>query len=67
MKLREDGIPRRADVLLDTPAETAIRNAITAVEAAGAHPLLTEAVMLLQQAKDKVSDFVEKPSIRGST
>lgn len=60
MKRREDGIPRRFDTLLDTPAETAIRNAISAVEAVGADTLLTEAVMLLNQAKDKVSDYVER-------
>jgi len=59
MKLRKDGIPRRADVTLDTPIETAIRDAIAAVEAAGAHPLLTEAVVLLGKAKDKVSDWAE--------
>ena len=61
MKYRDDGIPRRCDVTLDTPAETAIRNAIAAVEAVGAHPFLTEAVILLGTAKDKVSDFVELP------
>ena len=30
-----------------------------AVEAAGCHPLLTEAVILLGQAHEKVADFVE--------
>jgi hypothetical protein len=60
-KLRADGIPRRADVTLDTPLERIIRNAVYDVEQAGAHPLLTDAVVLLQQAKDKVSDFVELP------
>lgn len=59
MKLTEDGIPRRIRVDLYTPAETAIRNAMLAVEDAGAHPLLTDAVILLGQAKDKVADFVE--------
>lgn len=59
MKLRPDGITRRCDVTLDTPAETAIRAAIAAVEAAGCHTLLTDAVILLGEAKDKVSDFVE--------
>lgn len=51
--------PRRSRIDLDTPPEAAIRKAIDAVEDAGAHPLLTEAVNLLGQAKDKVSDFVE--------
>ena len=57
--LREDGFPSRNDVTLDTPAEFAIRTAIAAVEGAGAHPLLTEAVILLQKAKETVSDWVE--------
>lgn len=51
--------PRRNCVDLYTPAEEAIRKAVDAVEAAGAHPLLTDTVNLLQAAKDKVADFVE--------
>lgn len=52
-------IRRRNRIDLYTPAETAIREAMIAVEAAGCHPLLTDAVILLQQAKDKVADFVD--------
>jgi len=54
-----DGIARRCRIDLDTPAETAIRKAINAVESLPASPLLTDAVVLLGKAKDKVSDFVE--------
>lgn len=36
-----------------------IYNAIKDVDGAGAHPLLTEAVVLLGKAKEKVADFVE--------
>jgi hypothetical protein len=61
MKPREDGIPRRADVTLNAPAEIAIRAAIYTVELLGADPLLTEAVVLLGQAKDKVSDYLDRP------
>jgi hypothetical protein len=61
MQLRPDGWPRRADLMLMTPAELAVRNAVLAVEAAGCHTLLTEAVILLGQAQDKVADFVELP------
>lgn len=43
-----------------TPAETAIRNAIIAVERVGADALLTDAVILLQQARDKVADYVDR-------
>lgn len=56
-----DGFPRRNRLDLCTPAELAIRAAVEAVEAAGAHPLLTDAVILLQQAREKVADFVELP------
>lgn len=52
--------PRRSNLQTMTPAELAIREAMLAVEKAGAHPLLTEAVTLLGQAKDKVADYVDR-------
>lgn len=55
-------IPRRCDVLQLTPAEQKIREAIIAVEEVGAHPLLTQAVMLLDRAKNLVGDFVDYKS-----
>ncbi|HEY9751217.1 MAG TPA: hypothetical protein V6C63_21210 [Allocoleopsis sp.] len=55
-----DGIPCRCQMNLWTPAKTAIWQAIQAVESVGAHPFLTEAVILLGQAKDKVSDYIEQ-------
>lgn len=61
MQISDNGFPRRNRVDLYTPAETAIREAMLAVENAGAHPLLTDAVVLLSQAKEKVADFVELP------
>lgn len=54
-----DGFPRRNRVDLYTPAEKAISDAIDAVERAGCGELLTNAVNLLLQAKEKVADFVE--------
>ncbi|MBD1864302.1 MULTISPECIES: hypothetical protein [Trichocoleus] len=54
-----DGMPRRSRVDLLAPAELAIHEAMIAVENAGAHPLLTEAVLLLGQAKNKVADHIE--------
>ena len=54
-----DGIPRRSRIDLYTPAEKAINDALEVVESTGAHPLLTDAVVLLGEAQDKVADFVE--------
>ena len=53
------GIPRRACIDKNTATELAIRAAIDMVEALGADPRLTEAVILLDQARDKVADFVD--------
>lgn len=53
---------RRNDVTQMTPAEKAIMAAMDAVESAGCHPKLTNAVVLLQQVRDEVADFVELPA-----
>lgn len=55
----KNGTPRRNRIDLSTPAESAIRQAIIAVEEAGCDPLLTDAVVLLSQAKNKVADFID--------
>lgn len=54
-----EAIPRRICVDRMTPAELAIREAVLAVEAAGADPRLTDAVVLLHQARERVADFVD--------
>ena len=51
--------PRRCRLDLITPAELAIVEAVKAVEKAGADVRLTEAVVLLQKARDRVADFVD--------
>lgn len=51
--------PRRSQLKEMIPAEIMIREAIAAVEYAGAHPLLTEAVILLGQAQSKVADWYD--------
>ncbi len=56
-----DGFPRRNRIDLQTPAEKAIRDAVQAVEEAGADERLTSAVILLGEALDKVADYVEAP------
>lgn len=55
-----DGFPRRNRIDLATPLERVIREARAAVESGPAHPLLTEASMLLEQALDKVADWVKQ-------
>lgn len=54
-----NNIQRRSRLDRMTPVERAIYDAIQAVEAAGAHPLLTKATLLLTEAKDAVADFVD--------
>lgn len=61
--LRSDGFPTRSDLLLMTPAEKAIYEVVGMVEEIGAHTLLTDAVVLLAQAREKVADFVELPEV----
>lgn len=58
-----DGFPRRNRVDHWTPVEKQINDALQAVEALGAHPRLTDAVVLLSQARDAVADFVEKDAV----
>ena len=52
-------VPRRFHVDMSVPAELAIREAVDKVERMGANVLLTKAVMLLGEAKDLVSDYVD--------
>ena len=53
-------ISRRSRLDLQTPAEHAIRAAMAAVEALPPHVLLTEAGNLLDQARHKVADYVDR-------
>lgn len=52
-------IPRRANLQQFTPAERAIYDAVQAVEALPADVRLTDAVVLLQAARDSVADYVD--------
>ena len=54
-----DNIPRRIRIDLNVPAELAIRKAMEAVEDLPADSRLTAAVVLLGDAKDWVSDYVD--------
>jgi hypothetical protein len=57
--MKNNEIPRRNRLDLNTPAELAIHNAIQEVEKAGADERLTEAVILLAKAKDCIADFID--------
>ena len=55
-----ENLPRRNQLDLLTPAELAIFEAMQAVEKIGADEKLTEAVIILQKARDLVADFIEE-------
>lgn len=56
-----DGIPRNCDRTRWTKEEKMIQDAVDAVEALGAHPLLTDTVILLGNAREKLASFVDLP------
>lgn len=57
--VRADGIPTRIDTRWMTEAETAICDAMHAVEKAGGSPALTQAVTMLSAARSMVANHVE--------
>jgi hypothetical protein len=58
-KISDNDFPRRARLDKFCPAERAIWDAVGAVEAMPADLRLTDAVILLQAARDSVADFVD--------
>lgn len=57
--MKANEFPRRNRLDLNTPAELAIYNALQEVEKVGADERLTESVILLGEAKDQLSDFID--------
>lgn len=57
--LNVNGFPRRGRLECLDGSETAIREAVRAVERMGADPLLTEAVTLLGRAQEKLADYID--------
>jgi hypothetical protein len=57
--MKESDIPRRSYINKMTPAELAIWNAMQEVEKLPADIRLTDAVNLLKDAQNKVSDYVD--------
>lgn len=54
-----DGFPRRGRLDHMTIAELGIYTVIGTIEELGADILLTEAIVLLQQAREKVADYID--------
>lgn len=63
MENKEFEIPRRIRIDLMTPAELAITNAMKEVENLPADVRLTNAVILLGEARDLVANFVDNPPV----
>jgi hypothetical protein len=55
-----NNIPRRNRLDLSEPAELAIRKSVDEVEKIGADVRLTEAVILLDKARELVADFIDE-------
>lgn len=51
---------RRRDTKTMTTVEVDIMNATTAVENIGAHPWLTDAVVLLAKAREKIANYIDR-------
>lgn len=63
MELTQNGHPRRNDMTEWTEIEKAIYNAISLIEEAGAHELLTNSQIKLQEAANLYADWFE--DVRG--
>lgn len=55
-----EGFPRRSRIDLLEPLEKELYDVMQHVEEAGADPLLTDAVVLLAEARERVADWLEK-------
>lgn len=60
---RSDEIPRRSCLHRMIRQEIMLYDMVQEVEKLGADPLLTEVVMILGQARDKLADYVEKANL----
>lgn len=56
----DNKFPRRSCIYLLTPAEKAVWDAAQAVENLGADVRLTDAVVLLQQARERLADYFDE-------
>lgn len=60
MSDKENKVPRRCRIDLHSPAENVIYKAILVVEAMEANEKLTEAGELLDQALNRVADYIDE-------
>jgi hypothetical protein len=58
--MSDNKFPRRSCIYLLTPAEKAVYDAAQAVEKVGADVRLTDAVVLLQQVREKLADYFDE-------
>lgn len=58
--MSDNKFPRRACIYLLTPAEKAVYDAVHAVENVGADVRLTDAIVLLHQAREKLADYFDE-------
>ena len=61
---KDSQIPRRIRLDLSEPAELAIRNAVDEVEKIGADVRLTNAINLLNEARELVADYIDKVPLK---
>ena len=54
-----NNIPRRNQLNLNIPAEIAIQNAINEIEVLGANEVLTDIVIMLNESKNMLSDYID--------
>lgn len=53
-------VPRKNIISMQQPAEWKIVEAMSEIETLGADVLLTDAILLMQKAKEKVSEYIDK-------
>lgn len=58
--MSDNKFPRRSCVYLLSPAEKAVYDAVQAVENVGADVRLTEAIVLLSQARENLADYFDE-------
>lgn len=56
-------IPRRIRLDMMTPEELTIFNMLDKIEKLGAHPLLTDVIVLLNEAREKLADWVDLQAV----